>query len=152
MAHNLNKNPSTGKHSFFSVQQKAWHGLGTILQRHPTSAEAIRYAGLDYKVEKRPLFTIANDAFINNLLQEESIPNILVPSYYANIRTDTQQVLGVVGKDYHIVQNLDAFSFFDSIVGNSDDIRYETAGALGRGERIFITAKLPDYIKVGKDD
>jgi phage/plasmid-like protein (TIGR03299 family) len=58
----------------------------------------------------------------------------------------------VVGKDYHIVQNIDAFSFFDSIVGNDTGILYETAGALGKGERIFITAKLPDYIRVGRDD
>lgn len=67
------------------------------------------------------------------------------------MRTDTDTVLGVVGKDYHIVQNRDAFSFFDSIVGG-DGILYETAGALGNSERIFITAKLPDYIRVGKDD
>ena len=67
------------------------------------------------------------------------------------MRTDNDAVLGVVGKDYQIVQNRDAFSFFDSIVGG-DGILYETAGALGKGERIFITAKLPDYIRVGNDD
>ena len=48
-------------------------------------------------------------------------------------------------------QNIDAFSFFDAIVG-SDDIQYETAGSLGKGVRIFITAKLPGYIKVGNND
>src|SRR4029078_12937945 len=80
------------------------------------------------------------------------IPEIEVPNYFATVRTDTDQVLGVVGKDYEVVQNRDAFSFFDAIVGGDDGIQYETAGALGKGERIFITAKLPDYIKVGSDD
>lgn len=60
--------------------------------------------------------------------------------------------MGVVGKDYEVVQNEYAFSFFDVIVGGTDGIQYETAGALGKGERIFITAKLPSYIKVGNDD
>lgn len=75
-----------------------------------------------------------------------------VPNYFANIRTDNNTVLGVVGKDYHIVQNREAFSFFDSIVGGGNGILYETAGAMGNGERIFITAKLPDYIRVGNGD
>lgn len=57
-----------------------------------------------------------------------------------------------MGKDYHIVQNCEAFSFFDGIVGGGDGILYETAGALGNGDRIFITAKLPDYIRVGNGD
>ena len=74
-----------------------------------------------------------------------------VPNFYATVRTDNDVVFGVVGKDYVIVQNTEAFSFFDAIVGG-DGIQYETAGALGKGERIFITAKLPDYIKVGNDD
>jgi phage/plasmid-like protein (TIGR03299 family) len=42
-------------------------------------------------------------------------------------------------------------SFFDAIVGGGG-ILYETAGALGKGERIFIIAKLPDYINVGNND
>ena len=75
-----------------------------------------------------------------------------MPDYFANVRTDTEGVLGVVGKDYKIVQNIDAFSFFDEIVGGKSGILYETAGALGKGERIFVTAKLPDYIRVGRND
>lgn len=150
MAHNLNYNSKTEKHSFFSVKEKAWHGLGTIIEDYPTSAEAIKHAGLNYTVEKRPLFTLDNGYL--NKDDEIEHSEIEVPDFYATIRTDTQEVLGVVGKDYHIIQNVDAFSFFDSIVGGKEGILYETAGALGKGERIFITAKLPEYIKVGRAD
>lgn len=153
MSHNLNCNSKTEKHSFFSVKEKAWHGLGTIIEDYPTSAEAIRYAGLDYTVEKRKLFTYGDDTTPetedNDIVMEWRVD---VPNHYATVRTDTDEVLGVVGRDYHIVQNIDAFSFFDSIVGGKDGISYETAGALGKGERIFITAKLPEYIKVGRND
>lgn len=151
MAHNLNFNEKTGQHSFFSVQQKAWHGLGKIVQDYPTSREALEFAGLNYTVEKRPIFTYDTENYNANKDTDIIIPEIEVPNYFATVRTDTDQVLGLVGKDYKIVQNTDAFTFFDSIVGG-DGIMYETAGALGKGERIFITAKLPDYIKVGSDD
>lgn len=151
MAHNLHYNEATGQHSFFSVRQKAWHGLGRIVTDFPTSREAIQFAGLDYTVEKRALFTYDGE---NQAADEETsikIPEIEVPDFYATVRTDTEAVLGVVGKDYQVVQNPDAFAFFDAIVGG-DGIQYETAGALGKGERIFITAKLPSYIKVGRED
>ena len=151
MAHNLNYNEQKGKHSFFSVQQKAWHGLGKIVQDYPTSREAIEFAGLDYTVEKRKLFTYDT---LNNEADPDSgivIPEIEVPHYFATVRKDTEEVLGVVGKDYVVVQNRDAFTFFDAIVGG-DGIQYETAGALGKGERIFITAKLPGYIRVSRED
>ena len=152
MAHNLNFNERTGRYSFFSVQEKAWHGLGQIVTDYPTSAEAIKHAGLDYEVTKSPLYTKASN--IINPTENLEIGNneVNVPNYFATIRTDNNTVLGVVGKDYHIVQNREAFSFFDSIVGGTDGILYETAGALGNGERIFITAKLPDYIRVGNGD
>lgn len=153
MAHHLYYNERTQKHSFFSVKEKAWHSLGTIIEAYPTTAEALQFAGLNYTVEKRPLFTLDNVNFdLLNALANGIEPAVPVPNYYANVRTDTEEVLGVVGKDYQIVQNIEAFSFFDSIVGNDDGIKYETAGALGKGERVFITAKLPDYIRVGRDD
>ncbi|WDF45956.1 DUF932 domain-containing protein [Chryseobacterium sp. KACC 21268] len=152
MAHNLNFNNRTGKYSFFSVKEKAWHNLGQIVQHYPTSEEAIKFAGLDYEVEKSPLFT-KDAGIIENDNGIEMIDSALeVPNYFANIRTDNNTVLGVVGKDYQIVQNREAFSFFDAIVGGGKGILYETAGALGNGERIFITAKLPDYIRVGNGD
>jgi phage/plasmid-like protein (TIGR03299 family) len=154
MAHNLNFNAKNNDYSFFSVKERAWHGLGKVVEQYPTSAEAIRYAGLDYTVEKRSMFIHNDEDFFNSetVNSDILIPEIDVPNYYANIRTDTKQVLGVVGKDYQIVQNIDAFEFFDAIVGGGDGILYETAGALGKGERIFITAKLPEYIRVGRDD
>jgi phage/plasmid-like protein (TIGR03299 family) len=151
MAHNINFNEQTDKYSFFSVKQKAWHGLGQIVENYPTSAEALKFAGLDYTVAKRKLFTYDNGNEAANEDSEIKIPEIEVADFYATIRTDNETILGVVGKDYEVVQNIDAFSFFDAIVGG-DGILYETAGALGKGERIFITAKLPDYIKVGNDD
>lgn len=152
MAHNLNFNNKTGKYSFFSVKEKAWHNLGQIVETYPTSGEAIKFAGLDYEVEKSPLFTRGNGIIENTDGIEIVNSELEVPNYFANIRTDNNTVLGVVGKDYHIVQNREAFSFFDSIVGGEKGIFYETAGALGNGERIFITAKLPDYIRVGNGD
>jgi phage/plasmid-like protein (TIGR03299 family) len=150
--HNLNYNEQTQQHSFFSVREKAWHGLGQIIKDYPTSAEALKFAGLDYIVDKRPLFTFDTENQNGDPEADIIIPEVEVPGFFATVRSDTEAVLGVVGKDYEVVQNVDAFSFFDSIVGGKDGILYETAGALGNGERLFITAKLPNYIRVGRND
>jgi len=136
MAHNINRNINTGKDAFFSVKEKAWHGLGTIVNDYPTSGEAIIYAGLDYEVTKKPIQTTEGED---------------ITTHFATVRTDTAQILGVVGSKYEVVQNKTAFSFFDTLVDNNG-IQYETAGALGDGEKIFITAKMPEVIKVGRND
>jgi hypothetical protein len=95
MAHNINYNEQTGKHSFFSVKEKAWHGLGQIVENYPTSAEALRFAGLDYTVEKRKLFTYDNENQHGNAAIESIIPEIEVPDFYANVRKDNQTVFGI---------------------------------------------------------
>lgn len=141
MAHNINFNEQTQQHSFFSVKEKAWHGLGQIVQDYPNSKEALQFAGLDFEVCKRP-----------NIHKLDDGTEIISKNSFYTYRPDCCAILGDrLGKDYEVVQNIDAFSFFDAIVGG-DGIQYETAGALGKGEKIFITAKLPGYIKVGNDD
>lgn len=141
MAHNLCFNEQTQQHSFFSVREKAWHGLGEIVENYPNSKEALQFAGLDFEVCKRP-----------NLHRLDDGKEIVSSNSFYTYRPDTGAILGDrLGKEYEVVQNREAFSFFDAIVGG-EGIQYETAGALGNGERIFITAKLPGYIKVAEDD
>jgi len=148
MSHQLDYNEQTQQYSFFSVKEKAWHGLGQIVQDYPASSDALAFAGLDFEVVKHPLYAVP-ERKPNDMGVLDSIP---VPRHFATVRTDRNTTLGVVGKDYEVIQNRDAFAFFDALVGGGDGIFYETAGALNQGARIFITAKLPNYIKVGNDD
>ncbi len=104
-----------------------WHGLGTAVAEAPTSAEAIKLAGLDWVVESKPVFTDSG---------------IEIPNYKANIRDIDQKVLGVVSNRYQVVQNKDAFDFTDALIG--EGCRYETAGSLCGGKRIFLLARMPE--------
>ena len=141
MSHNIHFNEEKKGYSFFSVKSKAWHGLGQIVEDYPTSREALQFAGLDFTVIKKP-----------NIHRLDNGDEIISHTSFFTSRTDNNAILGDrLGADYEVVQNTDAFAFFDAIIGG-DGIQYETAGALGNGSKIFITAKLPDYIKVGKDD
>ncbi len=141
MAHNLNFNEKLNRHSFFSAKEKAWHGLGVVVPEAANSTEAIKLAGLDYNVGKLP-----------NIHRLPSGQEIVSDNSFFTYRTDTNQIFGdKIGSRYEIVQNIQAFDFFDAIVGKGEAI-YQTAGALFQGERIFITAKLPDYIRVGNGD
>lgn len=135
--HNLNVN--NGKASMFYVGEVPWHKLGTQLEKPATAQEAIEAAGLDFRVQLKPVKTVINRH------------RKVVPNTFATVRTDTSEVLGVVGSRYQPIQNRDAFAFFDGIV-DQDEAIYHTAGVLGKGERIWILAKLPSYIRVGKND
>jgi len=142
MAHDLEIRD--GKASMMYVGEEPWHGLGTRLDRPATAAEAIKAARLDWEVAKYPLYARSG-------LRSKRVPNL-----YAVVRKDRWQpggdaVLGVVGRDYTPLQNRDAFAFFDPIVGKGAAI-YHTAGVLGRGERVWMLAKLPDNIRVVGED
>lgn len=104
-----------------------WHGLGTPVEEALTSADAIRLAGLDWTVESKPIFTDGG---------------IEIPGYKANTRDIDSSVLGIVSDRYRIVQNAEAFDFTDSLIG--EGCKYETAGSLLDGRKIFLLARMPE--------
>ena len=126
-----------GRTSMMYCGDVPWHGIGQAVAGPATARETIVAAGLDYEVRLAELQT------------RDGLP---VPARKAVVRTDTDDVLGVVGNSYAPVQNRQAFGFLDAVAAEGG-IRYHTAGALRRGERIWLLGKLPGQIRVkGSDD
>ena len=116
---------SANVESMFSVREKPWHGLGQIIQEAVCSEEAIKLAGLDWTIKQEPLIYAGKDT-----------------GYVMNVRSSDDSVLGVVGGRYRPVQNQEAFAFTDALLGQG--VRYETAGSLYNGRRVWMLAKMPD--------
>jgi phage/plasmid-like protein (TIGR03299 family) len=112
-----------------------WHNMGIELNHPKTARYAMEMAGLDYTVVKKPL----------------KLKTGLKQDAYATVRTDTDEVMGFVSESYEPVQNINAFTFFDSLVDTGEAI-YEMAGTLGCGECIWILARLSGYINVHGND
>lgn len=120
--------------SMFSVREVPWHGMGTIVEDAPNSEEAIITAGLDWEVESRKMYLADGSE---------------VPDAFANVRNTDNSVLGIVGNRYTIVQNNEAFSFTDNLIG--EGCVYETAGSLRDGKQIWLLARLPKAILIAGD-
>jgi phage/plasmid-like protein (TIGR03299 family) len=131
---------STGRPAVFVTGEPAWHRLGTVISQAANSAEAITLAGLNWTVEQYGLSAAAPG--------EKWLP---VPDKFANVRTDTNAVLGVVGNTYRVFQNAEAFDFMDAIVGDKLAM-YETAGSLKGGRRVWMLARIPREYRIGRND
>ena len=120
--------------TMFSARVAPWHGLGIIVESALNSEEALEKSGLDWKVIQRPIMT---DSYAP------------IPGWKANVRDIDDKVLGVVTDRYRVVQNHEAFEFTDALLG--EGVKYETAGSLQEGRKIWLLAKLPDkYIIEGE--
>jgi phage/plasmid-like protein (TIGR03299 family) len=120
--------------SMFYVREAPWHGLGTRVETALSSEEALKISGLNWTVTQCPIMTSDFKS---------------IPGYKANVRQTDDTVLGVVTDRYKVVQNYEAFAFTDSLLG--EGVKYETAGSLNGGRKIWLLAKLPDkYIMEGE--
>ena len=139
--------------------QTPWHGEGVYVgDDNVDSRTAIRKAGLDWDVLEKPLFfqdtsivgTNVNDLIKSGGQLETRTENILVPSHKALVRSTDNRQLGIVGKGYVPLQNQEAFTFLDGLVG-SGDMRYHTAGSLRGGKRVWLLGKISDFEVVPND-
>lgn len=123
---------SANVETMFYVKEKPWHGLGTMVEEAPTSADALKLAGLDWTIEGKPIYDERGK---------------VINGFYANTRSSDGSVMGIVGSRYSIVQNEEAFAFTDSLIG--EGVTYETAGSLRGGRQIWLLAKMPEAYIAG---
>lgn len=115
-----------------------WHSMGTPVKGKKTSAQALKAAGLDWTVEKVSLYA--------KWQGEDKVAE----DRWGIQRQLDGRLLGTVGGDYVAFQNTEAFSFLDFMLANGD-AKVDTAGSLFNGKRIWITARLDDFLVLGDD-
>ena len=115
--------------TMFYVGETPWHGLGTRIDTAPTSEDAIIYAGLNWDVVQKDMY-----------MQDANGTMVRVPQMKANVRSTDGKFLGPVTDRYKIVQNREAFAFTDALLG--EGVRYETAGSLASGKRVWLLARM----------
>lgn len=119
--------------TMFYTREKPWHGLGVKVADAPGSEEALAASGLDWKVGQKDIFTKDGQH---------------IPGFKANVRESDQKILGIVSDRYKVVQNREAFAFTDKLLG--EGVRYETAGSLNGGRKVWVLARMPrEYIMLG---
>lgn len=123
----------------FSVNETPWHGIGNIVPEGLKSKDAIKTAGLNWLVTKEHSYQLVNGVYRK------------VDGVFHLTRKDNHNVLGTVGRKYSVFQNEDAFEFADAFV-ESGDAKYETAGSLAGGKRVWMLMRIDGQLRVNKTD
>lgn len=132
MAHNLEQVNGNASMVYNSKYGSPWHSLGTPVEGAMTARQALELSQQDWEVLKRQLCTR------NELGDVVEIPA------YGIFRDDNGQFLGTCGVDYQPIQNSSQFEIIDFLLEGSDGAHYDTAGVLGRGERVWTLARIPE--------
>lgn len=138
--------------SGFMVDKPAWHGLGTVIPaeraKFMTMAEFIGAAGLNWQVQKLPLYVpkvpsvqIGNGEDVRKFDIPADAQGKLATDCYGVFRDSDWKCLGSVGDRYTPLQNADAFAWFQPWV-ESGQVLLETAGSLYGGAVVWVMARL----------
>ena len=96
-----------------------------------TVEEALKGLGLDFEVEKRKTYTHTQKGH-----------RVTIPNMFANVRTDTEEVLGVVGSKHQVLQNGDALRMGNLLFDTSDAV-IDSGYSLRGGRQVGISFRIP---------
>lgn len=130
------------------LNKQAWVQAGTAVNAGSAS-EAARQAGLDWNVTLADMLAVYKEPMNE---YESRTMHYDVPKRQAVIKIgkESNDVIGVVGNKYKIVQNMEVFSALDTLV-DSGDARYTAAGEYNNGANIWMVMELPIGVQVAND-
>lgn len=129
---------------------KYYEGMGITLENIHSLDTVLKMTGLDFQVQKFPLQFMAEQTFTVDGQPTRAIVPFAIDDQFATVRTDTMKPLGVVGKNYEILQNSEMFDFLESLEGM--DAKYETGGSYGaHGAKSFICMSTEPMKILGDD-
>ena len=119
-----------------------WHKLGTVVNGLATANEALQLAHLGWTVAGMPVTVNGRQLAFPNGEKADTWQGIC--------RTDTGDCLGIMRGQYTPIQNVEAFDFFDRLIGQGKAV-YDTAGALRGGRQVWLLAKVDGEISINGD-
>lgn len=122
------------------VREVPWHGLGKEVADNLSPAQMLKAAGLDWKVDKRPIYG-----------KTQAGKFVPIPGKFGLTRDKDDKVLSIVGSTYKPVQNEEAFDFFKKFT-HAGQMKMDTAGSLWGGRYTWALAKINSDFKLGKND
>ncbi len=128
--------PANFTSGWFGNNEAAWHGQGIVTQGTLPAGEAFQAANALFPIEKRELLSRRSEGFVCG----DSLAYIAEPSgVYEIFRTDTQKLLGVVSKDYEIIENKALLRMAEFI---REEVDMDSVIVLSNGSKVCFTATL----------
>lgn len=120
------------------MRTATWNGIGRNVADCRDMEQVLKASGLDYEVEKRPVFMNAGPVDMTEAMTA-------IPNRFVTVRTSDNHPYDVVSDKFEVIQNRDAFDFVNYM---GDEVQFEKAGET-TGGMVYIIAKLPEVSILG---
>jgi len=129
---------------FLGRRTPAWHRIGQVFEEPMSMSQAIRKAGIDFHIAKHPVVVQIDKGETIDLVPTNNFAVVREP-----VKDDDEyRVLSIVGKEWTPIQAVDLGRMLDPV---TEKYPVETIGAIGYGEKIFMTLDAGDSKICGED-